>query len=136
MVRDGARAPPHHEDRHIALKPLHGDELAACGADAGNGVAGVLEIVWAFALKQSAGFSKPVEAVIAVVAMIASFVVLSMAMKSLPLGVAYTVWTGIGAAGTAVLGIAMLGDSAAPLRILCIILILAGVIGLKLFSEN
>jgi quaternary ammonium compound-resistance protein SugE len=69
------------------------------------GVAGVLEIVWAYALKQSAGFAKPVEAVVAVIAMIASFVVLSLAMKSLPLGTAYTIWTGIGAVGAFLLGV-------------------------------
>jgi quaternary ammonium compound-resistance protein SugE len=100
------------------------------------GVAGVLEIIWAYALKQSAGFSKPVEAVIAVVAMIASFVVLSLAMKSLPLGTAYTIWTGIGAIGAFVLGVAVLGEAATPLRVISAALILAGIVGLKLASEQ
>ena len=99
------------------------------------GVAGILEIVWAYALKQSAGFSKPVEAVIAVVAMIASFVVLSLAMKSLPLGTAYTIWTGIGAVGAFVLGVVVLGEAATPLRVVSAALILAGIVGLKLASE-
>ncbi len=100
------------------------------------GVAGVLEIVWAYALKQSAGFTKPVEAVIAVVAMIASFVVLSLAMKTLPLGTAYTIWTGIGAVGAFVLGVVMLGEAATPMRVISAALILAGIIGLKLASEH
>jgi quaternary ammonium compound-resistance protein SugE len=100
------------------------------------GVAGVLEIVWAYALKQSAGFTKPVEAVIAVVAMIASFVVLSLAMKSLPLGTAYTIWTGIGAIGAFVLGIVALGEAATPMRVISAALILAGIVGLRLASEQ
>ena len=98
------------------------------------GVAGVLEIVWAYALKQSAGFSKPVEAIVAVVAMIASFVVLSLAMKSLPLGTAYTIWTGIGAVGAFLLGIMVLGEAATPMRVGSAVLILAGIVGLKLSS--
>ena len=100
------------------------------------GVAGVLEIVWAYALKQSAGFTKPVEAVIAVVAMIASFIVLSLAMKSLPLGTAYTIWTGIGAIGAFVLGVAVLGEAATPMRVISAALILAGIVGLRLASEH
>jgi quaternary ammonium compound-resistance protein SugE len=100
------------------------------------GVAGILEIVWAYALKQSAGFSRPVEAVIAVVAMIASFVVLSLAMKSLPLGTAYTIWTGIGAVGAFVLGVAVLGEAATVLRVISAGLILAGIVGLKLASDQ
>jgi quaternary ammonium compound-resistance protein SugE len=99
------------------------------------GIAGVLEIIWAYALKQSAGFSKPAEAVVAVVAMIASFVVLSLAMKSLPLGTAYTIWTGIGAVCAFVLGVIVLGEAATPLRVVSAALILAGIVGLKLASE-
>ena len=83
----------------------------------------------------SDGLSKPVEATIAVVAMIASFVVLSLAMKSLPLGTAYTIWTGIGAIGAFVIGIAVLGEAATAIRIGSAILILAGIIGLKLASD-
>jgi quaternary ammonium compound-resistance protein SugE len=98
------------------------------------GVAGVLEIVWAYALKQSAGFAKPVEAVVAVIAMIASFVVLSLAMKSLPLGTAYTIWTGIGAVGAFLLGVMVLGEAATPMRVASAVLILAGIVGLKLSS--
>jgi quaternary ammonium compound-resistance protein SugE len=98
------------------------------------GIAGVLEIVWAYALKQSGGFSKPVETVVAVVAMIASFVVLSLAMKELPLGTAYTIWTGIGAVGAFILGVVLLGEAATLLRVGSAGLILAGIIGLKLSS--
>ena len=106
--------------------------MAATWAWVWLGFAGVLEIVWAFALKQSEGFSKPVEAAIAVGAMIASFVVLSLAMKSLPLGTAYTIWTGIGAVGAFLLGVMVLGEAATPMRIGSAVLILAGIVGLKL----
>lgn len=99
------------------------------------GVAGLLEIVWAYALKQSTGMSKPVESTVAVVAMIASFIVLSMAMKSLPLGTAYTIWTGIGAIGAFVLGVVMLGEAATPLRVISALLILAGIVGLRLAAD-
>ena len=99
------------------------------------GIAGLLEVLWAYMLKVSDGLSKPVEATIAVVAMIASFVVLSLAMKSLPLGTAYTIWTGIGAIGAFVIGIAVLGEAATAMRIGSAILILAGIIGLKLASD-
>ena len=67
---------------------------------------------------------------------LSSVVLLSLAMRTLPMGTGYAVWTGIGAAGAALLGIVLLGDAASPLRILCIVLILAGVIGLKLVSGN
>jgi quaternary ammonium compound-resistance protein SugE len=96
------------------------------------GIAGLLEVVWAYALKASDGFAKPVEATIAVVAMIASFCVLSLAMKSLPLGTAYTIWTGIGAIGAFVLGVVVLGEAATPIRVGCAALILTGIIGLRL----
>ena len=99
------------------------------------GIAGLLEVLWAYMLKVSDGLSKPVEATIAVVAMIASFVVLSLAMKSLPLGTAYTIWTGIGAIGAFVIGIVVLGESVTAMRVGSAILILAGIIGLKLASD-
>lgn len=99
------------------------------------GIAGLLEIVWAYTLKQSAGFAKPVETGIAIVAMIASFWVLSLAMKSLPLGTAYTIWTGIGAIGAFVLGVVMLGEAATPMRVISAALILAGIIGLRLAAD-
>jgi quaternary ammonium compound-resistance protein SugE len=99
------------------------------------GIAGVLEVVWAYALKQSTGFSRPLEAGIAIVAMIASFGVLSMAMKELPLGTAYTIWTGIGAIGAFILGVVFLGEAASLIRVGSAVLILAGIVGLKLASE-
>src|SRR5262249_55317174 len=77
-------------------------------------IAGLLEVTWAYALKASNGFAKPVEGTVAVVAMIASFGVLSLAMKDLPLGTAYTIWTGIGAVGAFLLGIVVLGEAATP----------------------
>ena len=99
------------------------------------GIAGLLEILWAYLLKVSDGLSKPVEGTIAVVAMIASFWVLSLAMKELPLGTAYAIWTGIGAVGAFILGIVMLGEAATVLRVGSAALIVAGIIGLKLASE-
>jgi len=99
------------------------------------GVAGLLEVVWAYMLKVSDGFSKPVESAIAIVAMIASFWLLSLAMKELPLGTAYAIWTGIGAVGAFILGIIVLGEAATPMRIASALLILAGMIGLKLASD-
>jgi quaternary ammonium compound-resistance protein SugE len=99
------------------------------------GVAGLLEVLWAYMLKVSNNLTSPVESAIAVVAMIASFVVLSMAMKSLPLGTAYAIWTGIGAVGAFILGIIVLGEAATPMRIGSALLIVAGMVGLKLASQ-
>ena len=99
------------------------------------GIAGLLEVLWAYMLKVSNNLTKPVEASIAIVAMIANFIVLSMAMKSLPLGTAYAIWTGIGAVGAFVLGIIVLGEAATPMRIGSALLIVAGMVGLKLASE-
>jgi quaternary ammonium compound-resistance protein SugE len=96
------------------------------------GVAGVLEIVFALSLKASEGFTRPVPGLLTVAAGLSSVFLLSLALRTLPVGSGYAVWTGIGAAGTAILGIVIMGDSATPLRLLCIGLILAGVIGLKL----
>jgi quaternary ammonium compound-resistance protein SugE len=99
------------------------------------GVAGLLEVLWAYMLKVSNNLTRPVESAVAVVAMIASFVVLSMAMKSLPLGTAYAIWTGIGAVGAFILGIIVLGEAATPMRIGSALLIVAGMVGLKLASQ-
>jgi quaternary ammonium compound-resistance protein SugE len=99
------------------------------------GIAGLLEVLWAYMLKVSEGLSKPAEATVAIVAMIASFWALSLAMKELPLGTAYAIWTGIGAVGAFILGIIVLGEAATPMRIASALLILAGMIGLKLASE-
>jgi quaternary ammonium compound-resistance protein SugE len=100
------------------------------------GVAGILEIAFALCMKWSEGFTRLIPALFTVGTGLSSVVLLSLALRTLPVGTAYAVWTGIGAAGTAILGIVVLGDSTAPLRILCIVLILSGVIGLKLVSGS
>ena len=97
-------------------------------------VAGLLEVGWAIGLKYSEGFTRLVPSVLTVVSMIASIVLLGIALKTLPVGTGYAVWTGIGAVGTAILGIVLLGDSMAPMRLASIGLIVAGIIGLKLSS--
>jgi quaternary ammonium compound-resistance protein SugE len=95
-------------------------------------IAGCLEIAFAFSLKASEGFTRLIPALLTLVTGLSSVVLLSLALRTLPVGSGYAVWTGIGAAGTAILGMVLLGDSAAPGRLLCIALILTGVIGLKL----
>ena len=97
-------------------------------------LAGLFEVVWAIGLKYTDGFSKLVPSALTVAAMVASIVLLGLAMKHLPVGTAYAVWTGIGTIGTVILGIVLLGDSAAPLRIVCLALIVLGIAGLKLSS--
>ena len=98
--------------------------------------AGLLEIGFALGMKWSAGFTRLIPALFTVATGLSSVFLLSLALRTLPVGTGYAVWTGIGAAGTAILGIAVLGDSASPARLLCIVLIVAGVIGLKLVSTN
>lgn len=97
-------------------------------------VAGIFEIGFAMGLKYSEGFSRPLPTVLMVVAGAISFYLLSVAMKSLPVGTAYAVWTGIGAAGTVVLGILFLKESTDLFRMLSILLILVGVVGLRISS--
>jgi quaternary ammonium compound-resistance protein SugE len=99
-------------------------------------IAGILEIAFAFGMKSSEGFTRLAPGLFTIVTGLSSVFLLSLSLRTLPMGTGYAVWTGIGAAGTAILGMAVLGDSATPMRILCIVLILAGVIGLKLASEN
>ena len=99
-------------------------------------VAGVLEIIWAVGMKHSHGFTRILPSLITIVCMVASFVLLSLAMRSIPLGTAYAVWTGIGAAGTVVFGMFFLGEPSSVLRILCLVLILSGIIGLKVFGQR
>lgn len=94
--------------------------------------AGLLEIVWAIALKQAGGFTRFWPSLIGIVSAIVSFVMLSLALKQLPVGTAYAVWVGIGALGVALTGIVTLGESASPMRLGLLALILIGVIGLKL----
>ncbi|MGP3697865.1 quaternary ammonium compound efflux SMR transporter SugE [Rhodobacter sp. NSM] len=95
-------------------------------------VAGLLETGWALGLKYSEGFTRPVPSVLTLVGATASFWLLSLAMKSLPVGTAYAVWVGIGAVGTALLAMAIFGEPASPLRIAGIALIVAGIVALKL----
>lgn len=97
-------------------------------------VAGLLEIAFAYGMKSSAGFTRLIPSLFTVVSGLASVALLSFSLRTLPMGTGYAVWTGIGAAGSALLGIMLFGDPASPMRLLCIALILAGVIGLKLVS--
>lgn len=97
-------------------------------------IAGVLEIVWAFSMKQSDGFSRLGPSLVTIAAMIASFGLLALAMKSLPLGTAYTIWTGIGAVGAFIVGIAVLGEQASAMRIVAALLIVSGLVLMKLSS--
>jgi len=94
-------------------------------------IAGLLEIGWAVGLKYTEGFSRLWPSVVTIGAMIASFALLAQALKTIPIGTGYAVWTGIGAAGTALVGMAFLGESREVLRIVCIVLIVAGVLGLR-----
>lgn len=98
-------------------------------------IAGCLEVVWALGIKYTEGFSKPVPSVLTVGAMIASVWLLAIALKSIPVGTGYAVWVGIGAVGAAIGGVILFGESKSLPRIACILLIVAGVVGLKLFSE-
>lgn len=95
-------------------------------------LAGVLEVVWAIGLKYSDGFRRPGPAAVTVVAMIASFYYLAQALKTLPVGTGYAVWTGIGAVGTAIIGILVFGESRELGRVVSIGLIVAGIVGLKI----
>jgi quaternary ammonium compound-resistance protein SugE len=99
-------------------------------------VAGLLEVGWAVGLKYAEGFTRPVPSILTAIAMIASIVLLGLAIKTLPLGTAYAIWTGVGTIGTAALGIVLFGESASLLRLACIGLIAAGIIGLKLVSTS
>jgi quaternary ammonium compound-resistance protein SugE len=98
--------------------------------------AGLFEIGWAVGLKYTAGFTRLVPSLLTVAAMAASVGLLALAMRELPLGTAYAVWTGIGAVGTVVAGIVLFGESADALRLACIALILAGIVGLKLVTNE
>lgn len=99
-------------------------------------VAGFFEMGWTVSLKYSHGFTKPIPSVITVVGMIASFYFLSISLKHLPLGTAYAIWTGIGTVGTLVLGIILFREAISIPQILCVGLIVAGIIGLKLLSPQ
>jgi len=99
-------------------------------------VAGLLEIVWAIGLKYADGFTKPLASAVTIAAMIASMWLLAQAARTLPIGTAYAVWTGIGAVGAALLGIMLFSESANAIRLGCIGLIVAGIVGLKVTSPS
>jgi quaternary ammonium compound-resistance protein SugE len=98
--------------------------------------AGLLEVIWAIGLKYTEGFSRLLPSVITIAAMIASVWLLALALKSIPVGTGYAVWTGIGAVGTAILGIVLFSEPATAARLACIGLIVAGIFGLKMISGN
>ncbi|KHJ53490.1 multidrug transporter [Aureimonas altamirensis] len=99
-------------------------------------VAGVLEVVWAFSMKQSAGFTRLVPSIVTILFMGASFALLSISMRTLPLGTAYVIWTGIGAVGAFVVGVVVLGEAANPTRLLAAALIVTGLILMKLATPS
>ena len=99
-------------------------------------VAGLLEIGWAVGLKYTYGFTRLLPSVLTATCMIASFVLLAWSLRTIPVGTAYAVWTGIGAAGTAIVGMVLLGEPRTALRLCCLLLIVAGVIGLKLVTPD
>jgi quaternary ammonium compound-resistance protein SugE len=99
-------------------------------------IAGILEVVWAFYMKRSAGFTRAVPTAIMLVTMIGSFALLSWSMRTLPLGTAYVIWTGVGAVGTFLAGIMFLGEQANPIRILAAVLIVSGLVLMKASSPH
>jgi quaternary ammonium compound-resistance protein SugE len=99
-------------------------------------VAGVLEVAWAVGLKYAEGFTRPGPSIATAVALVASMVLLAVALRTLPLGTAYAVWTGIGTVGTALLGILLFREPATAIRLFCIALIVTGIVGLKLVSGS
>lgn len=99
-------------------------------------VAGLFEVAWAIGLKYTDGFSRLWPSLGTLAAMVLSVLLLEIAVRSLPVGTAYAVWVGIGAAGTAVLGMVLFGESREPLRLVCLGLIVAGVVGLKLVTRE
>lgn len=98
--------------------------------------AGILEIVWAYSMKQSEGFTKLVPSTITIVMMVGSFALLSIAMRTLPLGTAYTIWTGIGAVGAFLVGIIVLGEAVTVMRLAAAALIVSGLVMMKLSTST
>lgn len=97
--------------------------------------AGLFEIVWAYSMKQSAGFTRPLPTLITFAAMFVSFGLLAWAMRSLPLGTSYMIWTGIGAVGAFLVGITLLGEAVTPLRVIAATMIAGGIVLMKLASD-
>ncbi|MCC6001169.1 MAG: multidrug efflux SMR transporter [Pararhodobacter sp.] len=98
-------------------------------------LAGALEVVWAYSMKRSAGFTVLVPSAITIATMIGSFLLLAMALRSLPLGTAYPIWTGIGAVGAFWVGVLVLGEAATPMRLLAMALIVSGIVLMKLSAN-
>lgn len=98
-------------------------------------IAGIFEVIWVIFLKYSEGFSRLIPSVITIITMSCSFLLLSQAMKNLPMGTAYAVWTSIGTVGATVLGIILFNESLNLIRILCLIFVIIGIIGLKLTNN-
>lgn len=96
--------------------------------------AGILEVVWAYSMKLSDGFTRPLYTVVTITGMVASFILLATAMRTLPLGTAYTIWTGIGAVGSFITGLYFLGEPATLVRIVAAVTIVTGLIMMKLSS--
>jgi quaternary ammonium compound-resistance protein SugE len=99
-------------------------------------IAGLFEIGWAVGLKYTAGFTRPLPTLATAVALVLSMTLLGLAVRTLPLGTAYAVWTGIGTIGTVALGVFLFGEQVTPARLFCIALIVAGILGLKLASPS
>jgi quaternary ammonium compound-resistance protein SugE len=99
-------------------------------------IAGLFEVAWAIGLKYTEGFSKPIPSVLTISAMAASMLLLGLAMKSLPVGTSYAVWVGVGAVGTAILGMVLFNEPASTGRILSLGLIVAGIVGLRLATPG
>jgi quaternary ammonium compound-resistance protein SugE len=118
LQHDHARGLTHDEEKRMAWFLLF--------------LAGIFECGWAIGLKYTDGFTRPVPTVLTAISMVVSVILLGLAVKTLPIGTAYAVWTGIGTVGTVLLGIWLLGDPATAARLLCIGLIVAGIAGLKL----
>ncbi len=98
-------------------------------------VSGLLEVGWAIGLKASAGLTRPLPTALTILGMLASFSLLSIAVRQLPIGTAYAVWVGIGAIGTAILGVILYEEPLSAMRLLCLALVMAGIVGLKLTSS-
>lgn len=99
-------------------------------------IAGLFEIGWAVGLKYTEGFTRPIPTALTGVSLVASMILLGWAVKTLPLGTAYAVWTGIGAVGTAIVGILVFKEPATAARLVCLALIVSGILGLKLFTPT
>ena len=99
-------------------------------------IAGALEIGWAIGLKYTEGFTRLWPSIATILTMIASFYFLALAVRSLPIGTSYAIWTGIGAVGTSILGMVLFGEGTSAARIACLALVIAGIVGLKLTAEH